>query len=153
MKKIVSILVPAISFLVILFNSSVSFAQQSDETEIRTLEKMEGEAWVKHDTATLLTLFSSQFVVNTPLNRVATFEEVMHLVRIGKIDVSAVEKFIEKITFVENIAIVMGHDTIKPERGMVNAGKTVNRRYTDIWMKDKTSWKLTARQATIVSAE
>lgn len=150
MKKKLPVLFSVIFCLSI---SSSSFAQKNSETEIRTLEKMEGEAWVKHDTAALLSLFSPQMVVNTPLNRVATFQEVMHLMRIGKIDVSAVEKFIEKITFVENIAIVMGHDITKPEGGMVNAGKTVNRRYTDIWMKDKTSWKLISRQATIVSVE
>ena len=77
----------------------------------------------------------------------------MNLIRIGKIDVSADEKFIEKITFVENIAIVMGYDLVKAEREMANAGKTVKRRYTDIWMKDNKSWRLTARQATIISIE
>lgn len=153
MKKIVSLLISAIFFLFILFISSVSFGQKNSETEIRQLEKMEGEAFAKKDTATLLTLFSPQLVVNTPLNRVATFGDVMQLIRIGKIEVSADEKFIEKITFVENIAIVMGYDIVKPEGAMANAGKTVRRRYTDIWMKDKNSWRLTARHATIVSVE
>ncbi len=45
----------------------------------------------------------------------------------------------------------MGHDIVKPQGGMENAAKTVTRQYTDIWMKDKTGWRLTARQATIVS--
>jgi hypothetical protein len=137
-----------VCFLLFTFSA---FAQQNIDAEIRQLEKMEGEAFAKHDTATLLTLFSPQLVVNTPLNRVATFEDVMQLIREGKIDVIADEKFIEKITFVENVAIVMGYDMVKPQGAMANAGKTVKRRYTDIWLKDKNTWRLTARQATIIS--
>ena len=45
----------------------------------------------------------------------------------------------------------MGHDIVKPQGDMQNAGKTVTRRFTDIWMKDETGWLLTARQATIIS--
>ena len=47
----------------------------------------------------------------------------------------------------------MGHDIVKPLGGMANAGKTVTRRYTDIWMQDENTWRLTARQATIISIE
>lgn len=147
MKRIVS----KFWFIGFLLFSVSAFAQENMDAEIRKLEKMEGEAFAKKDTATLLTLFSPQLVVNTPLNRVATFEDVLQLIRAANIDVSADEKFIEKITFVENIAIVMGYDVVKPQGAMANAGKTVKRRYTDIWMKDKKSWKLTARQATIIS--
>ena len=49
------------------------------------------------------------------------------------------------------ILIKAGYNVVKPQGAMANAGQTVKRRYTDIWMKDKKSWKLTARQATIVS--
>lgn len=137
-------------FVCFLLFSISAFAQQNMDAKIRQLEKMEGEAFAKKDTTTLLTLFSPQLVVNTPLNRVATFEDVMHLIRIGKIDVGADEKVIEKITFVENVAIVMGYDIVKPQGAMANAGKTVKRRYTDIWMKDKNNWRLTARQVNII---
>ncbi|MEO8112481.1 MAG: hypothetical protein ABI594_20700, partial [Ginsengibacter sp.] len=63
-----------------------AFSQSSVEEEIRNLEKMEGEAFVKKDTATLFNLFSPQLVVNSPLNRVATLEDIKRLLRIGKID-------------------------------------------------------------------
>lgn len=47
----------------------------------------------------------------------------------------------------------MGHDIVKAQGAMENAGKTITRRYTDIWMKDKMSWRLTPRQATIISVK
>jgi len=126
-------------------------AQLNDEAEIRNLEKMEAEAFVKKDTIALYRLLSQELVVNTPLNKVTTFKETMNLFRNGMIDMYSIEKEIEKITFIQNIAVVMGKDTVKPQGKMPNAGKTVTRRYTDVWMKDKTGWKLTVRQATIVS--
>ncbi len=130
---------------------NVCLAQQGKEAEIRKLENMEGEAFVKKDTITLFKLFSPDLLVNSPSNRVATLQDIKTLIRSGKIDLSSVEKIIEKIGFIRNIAIVMGHDIVKPQGEMQNAGKTVTRRYTDIWMKDETGWRLTARQATNIS--
>jgi ketosteroid isomerase-like protein len=135
----------------VLLISMASLAQQNNETEIRNLEKQEGEAFAKKDMIALLKLFSPNLVVNSPVNKVFGFADVMNMIRNRKIDVGPVEKVIEKITFVENIAIVMGHDIVTPQGAMDNAGKTLTRRYTDIWMKDKNSWRLSARQATIIS--
>jgi ketosteroid isomerase-like protein len=125
-------------------------AQNNDETAIRVLEKREADAFAKKDTLTLMELFSPNLVVNAPINRVMAYAEVMALIREGKIDVGKVEKTIEKISIVDNIAIVMGKDLITAQGQMDHAGKIVTRRYTDIWMKQGDSWKLTARQATIV---
>lgn len=147
MKKTIS------SLLAMLLASAhfISFAQENKETEIRNLEKIEGEAFVKKDTTTLFSLFSPQLVVNTPLNRVATLEDIKRLLRIGKIDLTSSGKNIEKITFINNMAIVMGQDIIKPQGAMEGAGKIVTRRYTDVWIKDESGWKLTVRQATNIS--
>jgi hypothetical protein len=126
-------------------------AQQDRETEIRKLEKMEGEAWVNKDSATLFKLFSPELVVNAPINRVINLEVLKMLIRSGKVDISYSEKNIQKISFIGNMAVVMGSDIVKPERAMENAGKTVTRQYTDIWIMGDTGWRLTIRQATIIS--
>ncbi|MEO6812868.1 MAG: nuclear transport factor 2 family protein [Ginsengibacter sp.] len=139
--------------LTILFvlGHHTSFAQENPETVIRNLENAEGQAWVNKDSVALFKMFSPQLVVNTPLNRVATLDMVKKLMRAGKIDVSFTEKIIEKITFINNMAVVMGRDNIKPQGAMENAGKTVTRQYTDVWIKDESGWHLTIRQATIIS--
>jgi hypothetical protein len=144
------------SLISIIFLASihiVSFAQQNNETEIRKLEKMEGDAFVKNDTVALYNLFSPQLVVNSPLNKVATLEDIKMLIRLGKINIAASEKMIEKITFINNMAIVMGYDIVKPQGTMQDAGKTVTRRYTDVWIQDENTWRLTIRQATNISIE
>jgi hypothetical protein len=47
----------------------------------------------------------------------------------------------------------MGEETIIPRSTSQNAGKTVKRRFTNVWTKEANDWKLTVRQATIVSVK
>jgi hypothetical protein len=139
------------AFVFLIIMPILVSAQQNQEKEIRNLENAEGQAWVKKDSVTLFKLFSADLVVNTPLNRVATLEDLKNLMRAGKIDLSSSEKIIKKISFIDNLAVVMGNDIIKPQGLMEHAGKTVTRQYTDIWIKDKSGWHLTVRQATNIS--
>lgn len=150
MKKLITTFVATILLCITYIGV---MAQENQETEIRKLEKMEGDAFLKKDTVTLYKLFSPDIVVNTPLNRVATLQDLKKLIRAGKIDVTSIEKIIEKISFINDMAVVMGHDIVQPQGAMENAGKKVTRRYTDIWLKDKTGWRLTVRQATIISIQ
>ncbi|RZL41603.1 MAG: nuclear transport factor 2 family protein [Pedobacter sp.] len=111
------------------------------------------EAFQKKDTATLLKIFSPNFVVNAPTNKVTTLPELMQMLRQGEVDVAQFERITESVTFINNIAISMGNETIRPAGKMPNAGKTVKRRYTNIWMKGETGWQLVARQSSIISVE
>jgi len=119
--------------------------------EIRKLENIEGEAWVKKDSMTLFKLFAPELVVNSPLNNVINLAILKKLIRAGKVDISSSEKKIEKVSFIKDMVVVMGSDIVKPQGAMDNAGKTVTRRYTDIWIYDGAGWRLTIRQATIIS--
>lgn len=150
MKKIYIFLLLAIPFGLMHYSS---FAQENNDTEIRRLENLEGQSWVKKDSLALFKLFSPQLVVNSPLNKVITFDLLKTLIRTGKIDISYSEKVIEKISYIHDMAIVMGKDIVKPQGAMANAGKTVTRQYTDIWIKDGNDWHLTIRQATIISVQ
>ncbi len=136
----------------ILFSSSSS-AQDSKEIQIRTLENAQREAFLKKDTTALYKLFSADFVVNAPTNKITTLQELKRLIRNGEVDLESFDRITEKVTFTGDIAIAMGNETLRPTGKMPNAGKTVKRRYTNIWMKNGDSWQLTARQATIISVE
>ena len=142
---------PIILVLIFGFSGNDAVAQQDREPEIRKLEKMEGEAWVKKDSVALFKMFSPDLVINSPLNKALTMDVLKKLIRAGKVDISFSEKRIEKISFIRDMAVVMGSDIVKPRGAMENAGKTVTRQYTDIWIMDNTGWRLTVRQATIIS--
>jgi ketosteroid isomerase-like protein len=139
--------------LLFLLNFSLVFGQIGAETEIRKLEEAQREAFLKKDTATLYKLFAPDFVVNAPTNKITTLQQLKLLIRSGEVDMESFERVTEKVTFVDNIAIAMGNETLHPTGKMPNAGKTVKRRYTNIWMKTEAGWKLAARQATIISIE
>jgi hypothetical protein len=126
-------------------------AQSKSEQEIRKLESQEAAAMLKGDTITLTKLWSPGYVVNNPVNMVVDVPTIKWLIRTGKIDYTSFDRIVEKITFVDNAAIVMGREVTTPEKNTENAGKTVTRRYTDVWLKTKNEWRLIARQATNVS--
>lgn len=132
---------------------ATTYAQTVAEIEIRELEDAQRQAFLKKDTTTLFKLFSPNFVVNAPTNKITTLQELMQLMRQGAVDMEVFERITEKVTFNKNIAIAMGNETLHPTGKMPNAGKTVKRRYTNIWMKNEEGWQLVARQSTIISVE
>lgn len=121
-----------------------TYAQTKAEMEIRKLEAFQAKAFQNKDTAALIKLFSPDFVVNAPTNKITTLNELMQLMRQGTVDMEEFERTTEKVTFNKNIAIAMGNETLYPTGKMPDAGKTVKRRYTNIWMKSKGGWQLVA---------
>ncbi len=146
MKRIIFTLVP-------LFIFFCTHAQSAAEIEIRKLDSAQKEAYFKKDTLTLFKLFSPNVIVHGPSNKIETLEDLLVRIRSGGSNREYYDRIIEKVTFADNIAIVMGNETTKPTGIAANAGKTVKRRFTNIWMKNKESWQLIARQSTIISVE
>jgi len=128
-----------------------SFSQSSDEALVRKLEEQERQAILKKDTVQLAHLMSKKIVVQNPENAIVGFQQIIGRSKSGKINYSFFERQIDKITFVNGIAVVMGLETLIPQGTSQNAGKTVQRRFTNVWTKERGGWKLTARQATIVA--
>ena len=146
--KTVILLLSIISNLSI---STISFSQEIDEQLIRRLEDAEREAILKSDTMQLTKLMSKNIVVQNPENAIVGFRQIMDRIKGGKINYSVFERRIDNIAFMNGIAVVMGLETLTPQGDTKNVGKTVKRRFTNVWTKENDVWKLTARQATIVS--
>jgi hypothetical protein len=146
MKKLIF----ALLFLLIFF---CTYAQNVAESTIRKLDNEQKEAYFRRDTVTLLKLFSPHVIINGFANKFETLQDVLNRIRQEGNDLVYYDRIIEKIIFANNTAIVMGNETIKPGGIAVNAGKTVKRRFTNIWIPNKKSWQLVARQSTIVSIE
>ena len=92
-------------------------------------------------------------IVNTPANVVGTVQNTKAIFRAGGLRYLAFERTIEKMAFNDNVAIVMGGEMIKPQGSQPNAGKTVTRRFTHVWLYKNNSWSIIARQATIIKIE
>ena len=140
--------------LLLILTTNFLVAQDRRDTEIRRLENVEREAVLRSDSTLLFkTLWSPEMVVNTPANRVGTVEGAKMQLRTGKLNYLSFERNIEKITFNDNLAIVMGVEIIKPQGAQDNAGKLVTRRFTNIWKYKNKQWAIIVRQATIIKIE
>ena len=134
--------------------ANLSFAQDSREAQIRRMETLERESVLKGDSAALFDkIWAPNMIVNTPANVVGTVEGTKAHFRSGDLNYLSFERNIEKITFNDNVAIVMGGEVIKPQGHQMNAGKTVSRRFTHVWLYKNNRWSLIGRQATIIKVE
>ncbi|MGC1243287.1 MAG: nuclear transport factor 2 family protein [Chryseosolibacter sp.] len=144
-------------FLVVVSLISIlrfAHAQDRRETEIRRLENLERESVLKFDSVTLFEeIWSPDMVINTPANVVGTVEGTKLQLRSGNLNYLSFERDIEKISFHDNVAIVMGGERIRPHGKQMNAGKLVTRRFTHVWMYSNNRWSIIARQATIIKVE
>ncbi len=131
------------TLLLIFLTSHYVFSQNTQkENEIRELEKEWTMLLEKVDTTALKSIWTENYVVNNAAGRIVTVSDILALLQSGHI-FPKVDRYIEKITFNNDLAVVMGREI---EHG--KDGDEKNRRFTNIWIQTKDGWKLVARQAT-----
>jgi ketosteroid isomerase-like protein len=119
-----------------------------DETAIRRLEDQERGAVLAGNVDALKNIWSEKMMVNSPLGRIsADRSETFRLMDAGIIRYKAFERDIENLRINGGLAVVMGSETVVPDVTAPGAGQRIKRRFTDIWQKDGTGWKLVARHA------
>lgn len=110
------------------------------------------EAFAAKDVDAVSALFSKDLIVNSPANRVARLEAVLGFFRAGLMNYDSLETAIEAVDARVDQVVIMGEEVVKPSETAPNAGKTVSRRYTDVWRREADGqWRLAIRQATITS--
>jgi hypothetical protein len=141
--------------IALLASAAPAWAQSSSsvESDIRRLEALEITSVQRGDTLALHQLWHPDFVVNNPYNQIVTRPQILAFMRQGQLDYSTVERVVERVTLVDNLAIAMGHEIVTPQRATQFAGKVETRQYTDIWLRTKAGWRLTARQASLVAVK
>ncbi len=124
------------------------------EAEIRAIDDLERQAVLRKDAKTLKARFwSPRMIVNTPANRVGTVDVTLQQLLAGRIDYASFTRNVENITLSGDLAILMGEEILRPQGATDNAGKTVTRRFTNVWRRSGKAWRLIARQSTIIKVE
>ena len=118
------------------------------EQEIRKLEQAQVDALLRNDIAALKRNWATDFVVNNPFNEVV--EASKGRIQAGTRTYSSFIREVERVLIHGNTVIVMGQEVIVPSGTASDAGQTIIRRFTNIWMKRAGKWLLTARQATVI---
>ena len=132
--------------------TSAPGSTSTDEETVRSLDDQERKAVLDRNYTPLEHLWCEQLTVNSPANNVVIGRHDV-LARVQKSAVySSFERKIEFVRIDGDIAIVMGAETVQPTGNVPLAGKTVERRFTNIWKKDGQTWCAIARHANVVSA-
>ena len=139
-----------IAVLILLFGDILYAQNKQIEAQIRVLEQTEVRAILQKDSVTLLKLWDKDYVVNAPDNVIYSAGKTKLDRPVLKRSRTAFTREIEQIIIRGNTVISMGNETVTPAGDDMSAGKTVKRRYTNIWMKLDGNWKLVARHANII---
>ena len=120
--------------------------KEAIEKEIRRLELAHADAVLRGDLAAMDKIWTTDFKVNNPFNEVDKADRI----RTGAMTYSSFVREPESVQIHKNTVIVMGRETVLPKGSSPGAGKTINRRYTNIWMKREGKWRLIARHASVI---
>ncbi len=120
------------------------------EKQIRELDQKQSSWMLKEDTNALKKLYDTDLLVNAPFNAVTSGSEVVfQLVHTGFIKLSGFTIETEKILIKGGVAVTMGSEMVTFDKNSSNphAGQTIKRRFTHVYLKEKSGWMLIARHA------
>lgn len=105
------------------------------------------------DAEGLALLLADDLVVHAPHNAVADRASVLGFFRSGLMNYEDVETALDFVGVRGDKVVIMGLEVVRPQARAANTGKTVRRRFTDIWTGAGEDWRLFIRQATIIAVE
>lgn len=142
----------ALALLLLTSRGEIVANTSSDSAEegIRRLSAEEVDAFLKNDRSAMTRLWSDDFVVTNPLNKVATKQQVLGMVDSGFLVITSFDRQIEYLRVYGDVVVVAGREAVVWGGRMPNAGKSENLRFTAVWMKQGGRWQQIARHANIV---
>ena len=124
------------------------FAQnQAIETEIRSLEQREVQAVLTKDTMALKNLWDKEYIVHNPEGKIVPARSNSVDRPVLQTQRTSFTREVQKININGDVVISMGKEIVVPMDETGKPGQTVERRYTNIWMKKDGSWRLISRHA------
>jgi ketosteroid isomerase-like protein len=131
--------------------------RKTEEVLVRALDDQERVATRARDVAALDQLWSEQLTVNAPNNQVVVGRKAVldMFVHSGIINFASFDREVEFVRADGNLVFIMGREKVKPLNdapgaGLV-AGQIVERRFTNIWKKEGTTWRLFVRHANVIA--
>ena len=134
----------------VAFAMFVAVAEAQTDKEIRAVEQQEAAAFLTGYASALERLWAPDLIINASNNTIRTGAETLNLIRSGAMKVTKLDRRVERIAVHGQVAVAMGVEILVPAGGD-SAGKTVSRRYTDVYAQQDGQWRLIARQATVIS--
>ena len=121
------------------------------EQQIRQLEQQQAADLLRGDLAAMKKYWAPDCVVNHSFQSVGATQ--LSAARPDSLAYKAFTRSIEQVLIHEQTVVVMGAETVIPSANSADAGQTIKRRFTDVWMNTTGNWLLVARQANTVSED
>ena len=130
-----------------------SFGQDSNRRDDRSKKEMakvrklmdyETEIVLKQDTIAMKQFYPDDMVVTNPYNQVINKRMILDRVKSNFVKYSSIEKVVDYYHLEsDDLLIVIGNETIVPalDANRDDRGKTVTRRFTEIWVRRDNEWK------------
>ncbi len=146
MKRSILLTVLLIAFAINFVYGQTEAEKKMIETEVRKLDSLHAAAVLSGDLKEMDKYWTEDFMVTNPFNEIDRADRI----RNGVVTYASFQRICEAAQIHENTAILMGKEIVVPKDRSPDAGKTINRRYTNIWMKINNQWRLVARHASVI---
>jgi hypothetical protein len=121
---------------------------------VEAIDDEEPAGVLSGDQAAQARFWDSDLTVNAPNNQVVRHADIVKLMTEHTgLQYSSFERHREAMVIRPDCAVTMGYEVVVPKGDVPNSGKTISRRYTNIYYLEAGSWHLIARQATNVSVK
>lgn len=144
-KSILLTLLLSVSLFTIVSAQSEK-QKKAIEIEVRTLDSLHAAAVLSGDLREMDKYWTEDFMVTNPFNEI----DRANRIRNGSVTYASFQRICQAVQIHGTTAILMGKEIVVPKGKSPDAGKTINRRYTNIWMKVNDRWRLVARHASVI---
>jgi hypothetical protein len=127
--------------------------QTADERAVLAADARQRDAVASVDLEAIAAISHPNLRVNAPSNRILTRDDLVRRVGSGDILNEIFARVPETVVITGDVGVVMGHETVFPgansEQARMYGRKTLNRRYTNVFVREGGRWLHLARHANI----
>ena len=128
--------------------------RSADERAVLAADARQRDAVARVDPAAIAAIAHPNLRINAPSNRILSGEDLVRMVGSGEIRNEVFERIPEAVVVTGDVAVVMGRETVLPsaasEQARMYGRRTLNRRYTNVYLREGGRWRHLARHANII---
>ena len=129
--------------------------QTADERAVLAADAQQRLAVASKDLVAIGNISDPHLRVNAPNNRILTRDDLIRMVASGEIRNEVFERTPEDVVITGDVGVVMGREVVFPgaasEQARMYGRKTLNRRYTNVYIRTGDGWLHLARHANIIA--
>jgi hypothetical protein len=135
--------------------TSPALARQPTEASLRAADAEQMRIIIEEDAEAQQAFMHPNYMLNGPANVVRRKPEVVAMLARGEIASESFTRDVEGVAITGDVGIVMGSEVVTPapnsKLGRLYPGRTLHRRYTNVFLWQRGRWRFLARQASVVA--